>query len=244
MIGKVRAFFLFRREDLRGALALALLAAALAWAGQACLRASSPGRAGDSSASAREGRRRIAMQAGRQEAPSPRRAAEERRPGRRAAMREALAAPAFSPAPGRAAPPPPPCPPKYPAGTVIDLNRAGISELKRVPGIGGAAARRIAGYRRRLGGFYSVEQLREVSPALRRAEGWFRVEPRDVRRIDLNRAGMDRLLSHPYFNFRQAKAVVELRRRAGSLRSLKELRLLEEFSPEDLERIGRYARCE
>lgn len=185
MLGKVRAFFLFRREDLRGALALALLAAALAWAGQACLRASSPGRAGDSPASAREGRRRIAMQAGRQEAPSTRRAAEERRPGRRAAMREALAAPAapppaFSPVPGRAAPPPPPCPPKYPAGVVIDLNRA----------------------------------------------------------------GMDRLLSHPYFNFRQAKAVVELRRRAGSLRSLKELRLLEEFSPEDLERIGRYARCE
>ena len=37
-----------------------------------------------------------------------------------------------------------PGPGKYPAGTVVDLNRADTSELKRIPGIGSAIARRIA----------------------------------------------------------------------------------------------------
>ena len=42
---------------------------------------------------------------------------------------------------------------KYPAGTVVDLNSADTTELKKIPGIGSGIARMIAGYRQRLGGF-------------------------------------------------------------------------------------------
>ncbi|MCE5230915.1 ComEA family DNA-binding protein [bacterium] len=44
----------------------------------------------------------------------------------------------------------------------IDINRAGLVELDRLPGIGPAKARAIIETRDRLGGFRSIEQLDEV----------------------------------------------------------------------------------
>jgi competence ComEA-like helix-hairpin-helix protein len=44
----------------------------------------------------------------------------------------------------------------------IDLNRAGLDELQRLPGIGPALARRLLDKREQLGGFERVEQLRQV----------------------------------------------------------------------------------
>src|SRR5262249_29214238 len=45
----------------------------------------------------------------------------------------------------------------------IDVNRAGLEELQRLPGIGPALARRIVDKREQLGGFERIEQLRQVS---------------------------------------------------------------------------------
>ena len=50
---------------------------------------------------------------------------------------------------------------KYQPGTVINLNEADTTELKKVPGIGSAIARMIVNYRTQLGGFYKIEQLQE-----------------------------------------------------------------------------------
>ena len=50
---------------------------------------------------------------------------------------------------------------KYKTGTILDLNRADTTELKKVPGIGSGIARLIVGYRQRLGGFYQIEQLKD-----------------------------------------------------------------------------------
>ena len=46
--------------------------------------------------------------------------------------------------------------------TIVDLNKADTSILKRIPGIGSTLARMIVVYRQRLGGFYDVSQLQEV----------------------------------------------------------------------------------
>ena len=47
-------------------------------------------------------------------------------------------------------------------GETVRLNIADTMALKHVPGIGSGFARRIVRYRQRLGGFYRVEQLREI----------------------------------------------------------------------------------
>ena len=52
---------------------------------------------------------------------------------------------------------------KYEPGTILDLNRADTTELKKIPGIGSGIARLIVGYRQRLGGFYQIEQLKDIN---------------------------------------------------------------------------------
>lgn len=98
----------------------------------------------------------------------------------------------------------------------------------------------IVDYRQRLGGYYALEQLREIRIDHHQLEAWLHIDPQAVHRINLNRAGIAQLRNHPYLNFYQAKAIVEYRRREGRLSSLKPFALLEEFTEEDLERISHY----
>lgn len=129
---------------------------------------------------------------------------------------------------------------KYAPGTLVDLNRADTAELKKIPGIGSGIARLISGYRQKLGGFYQLSQLEEINLDYRQLTDWFRIDTTAIRRIPVNRTSVDRLRRHPYLNFYQAKALVEYRRKHGPLKSLKPFVLYEEFTREDLERIGHY----
>ena len=129
---------------------------------------------------------------------------------------------------------------KYPEGTLVDVNTADTVELKKIPGIGSGIARAIVSYRERLGGFYSVEQLEEVdyvTPALLK---WFKLETLSVRKLDINKMTLDALRSHPYFNFYQAKVIVEHRCKKGPIKSLSQLALYEEFTEKDLKRLSAY----
>jgi competence ComEA-like helix-hairpin-helix protein len=87
-----------------------------------------------------------------------------------------LPAPVVSPSPSDSAPrssrsvparaAPPPSPSKYagarPVTFPLDLNAARIEDFMALPGIGETLARRLVEYRKRHGGFRSVEELREV----------------------------------------------------------------------------------
>lgn len=129
---------------------------------------------------------------------------------------------------------------KYPAGTVIDLNEADTTELKKIPGIGSGIARMIIGYRTRLGGYYEVEQLQELTHVPDAVNKWFNIQKAPIHRMNLNKWSIERLKSHPYINFYQAKVIVEYRKKRGDLKSLKQLALYDEFSSDDLERIAPY----
>ena len=129
---------------------------------------------------------------------------------------------------------------KYPEGTLVDVNTADTTELKKIPGIGSGIARRIVAYRNRLGGFYSLEQLNEVEFVSADLLKWFKLESDSVRKLSINRAGLDLLRAHPYINFYQAKVIVEYRRKRGEIKSLSQLSLYEEFTEKDLVRLSAY----
>lgn len=129
---------------------------------------------------------------------------------------------------------------KYPEGTVIDLNAADTSELKKIPGIGSAYARQIVAYRNRLGGFYSVEQLQELPFSSKEFNAWFKVEQKEHPFILVNKWSVEHLRSHPYLNFYQSKVIVEHRKKYGKLKSLSQLSLYEEFTEKDFERLSPY----
>ena len=128
-------------------------------------------------------------------------------------------------------------PEKYPAGILVDLNRADTTELKKIPGIGSGIARLIIGYRQRLGGFYNITQLQEIHLDTTQLQS---IVTRAIHLINLNRSSIERLRHHPYINFYQAKAFVEYRKKKGDLHSLKPFALYEEFSDTDLEKISHY----
>jgi len=134
---------------------------------------------------------------------------------------------------------------KITLGTVIDINNADTTELKKVPYIGSAFALRIVKYRQLLGGFYSVEQLKEVHGLdnelfLKIAPYLTVSENPELQTIAINQSSLDKLKSHPYINFYQAKVIVELRKKKGKIRNISELVLLEEFSENDLKRLVYY----
>ena len=133
--------------------------------------------------------------------------------------------------------------PTYPAklqlSQTIDLNTADTALLKRVPGIGSYFAREIAHYRQRLGGFYSADQLLEIDDFPEKALSYFVVHDKPAK-IAVNRLTLNQLKRHPYINYYQAKAITDYRRLRGPLKSLADLRLLKDFTPEDMERLSHY----
>ena len=131
---------------------------------------------------------------------------------------------------------------KYPAGTLIDLNSSDTTELKKIPGIGSGIAHRIVSYRNRVGGFYALEQLDEIHLQSDSLRQWFFIEPESTTRININVASAERLKSHPYINFYQAKAITEHRRKRGKLKNIAELAMYEEFTEKDLARLNFYVK--
>ena len=129
---------------------------------------------------------------------------------------------------------------KYPEGTLVDVNVADTTELKKIPGIGSGIAKAIVVYRNRLGGFYSLEQLAEIDYITPSLMKWFKLEEPLVRPLKINEVGLETLRAHPYLNFYQARIIVEHRRKKGSIKSLSQLSLYEEFTEKDLERLSAY----
>ena len=130
--------------------------------------------------------------------------------------------------------------PKYEEGTIVDLNKADTSILKRIHGIGSTLARMIVVYRQRLGGFYDVSQLQEVPHVGVELNKWFVVTPAGLHKIQVNSASLDKLRSHPYMDFYKAKAIMEYRRKRGKIKGLSQLSMFEEFTEKDLKRLSPY----
>lgn len=127
---------------------------------------------------------------------------------------------------------------------VVDLNTADTTLLMQVKGLGRAYAKGIVRSRQQLGGFVSVEQLREVygmrPENFEKIRQFCSVNLDFIQKIKVNIASAERLNAHPYINFYQAKAIYELRRNKGKLKSISQLNELSEFSADDLNKLKPY----
>ena len=130
-------------------------------------------------------------------------------------------------------------PTKLKVGELLDLNLSDTTALQRVPGIGPYFAGRIVRYRQRLGGFYSARQLKEIEAFPEEAIFFFRTS-NNIHKINVNMLKLNELKRHPYINYYQAKAIIDYRRLRGPLHSLDELRLLKDFTAEDIARLQHY----
>lgn len=133
--------------------------------------------------------------------------------------------------------------------TILNLRTADTTELKMIKGIGSYRAKQIIRYRERLGGFVSVEQLREVKalqPLLKDSLSTdsllshFFLDSVRVVPLKVNSMHVERLQRHPYLSFEQARAIYELRRKKIHLKHLDQLRTLDCLTEQDIQRLRPY----
>lgn len=133
--------------------------------------------------------------------------------------------------------------------TILNLRTADTTELKMIKGIGSYRAKQIIRYREQLGGFVSVEQLREVKalqPLLKDSLStdsllsYFFIDSVRVVPLKVNSMRVERLQRHPYLSFEQARAIYELRRRKIHLKHLDQLRTLDCLTEQDVQRLRPY----
>ena len=110
----------------------------------------------------------------------------------------------------------------------IDINTADTSAFIALPLIGSKLAVRIIAFRDKLGGFYSIDQLREVygirdstfdviRPYLVIAEG-------SIRAVNINSATIDEMKQHPYIRYPLASQLVAYRTEHGSFHEVRDLK--------------------
>ena len=109
----------------------------------------------------------------------------------------------------------------------IELNLADSSLLTKLSGIGPVLAARTVRYRNLIGGFASVEQLGEVYGVNRdlveRLSAQLSADSTLIRKIPVNMANLNALVSHPYINEQQARGILYYRRLQNRINNLNEL---------------------
>jgi len=96
--------------------------------------------------------------------------------------------------------------------TLINLNKAGLKDLKTIYGIGDVLAKRIVKFRDKLGGYYTISQLKEVygidSTMLPTINNY--INKKDslvVNKIKVNQLEFKQLLKHPYLNYKEVQTI-------------------------------------
>lgn len=93
----------------------------------------------------------------------------------------------------------------------FELNSITKEELMKFPGIANGRASAIIGYRERLGGYCSMEQLLEIKcmndTLVEKMKMWGWVSCDSIEKIDVKTANVGRMKFHPYINFYQAKSI-------------------------------------
>jgi competence ComEA-like helix-hairpin-helix protein len=126
-----------------------------------------------------------------------------------------------------------------------DLNATTAEELQQISGIGIKLSARIIKFRDRLGGFLVDEQLFDVygleEDVVHRTLKQFKVITKpNIIKINVNTATAAELSKLIYLQKHIAERIVNYRNLNGSINSLNELKKIEEFPFERIDRIGLY----
>ena len=130
---------------------------------------------------------------------------------------------------------------------VFNLNEADSLDLVQLYNIGPTFARRIIRYRTLLGGYVDIRQLWEVrgmdSVRYNDIAPYLYADPADITKIDLNSATLEQLKRHPYLDYYQAKAIVQLRDASGPYSTTEDLLKIPIIDNETYTHIAPYLTC-
>ena len=127
---------------------------------------------------------------------------------------------------------------------VFDLNTADTLDLQQLYGIGPVYAKRIVNYRNLLGGYVNFNQLHEVyglpDETIAGILPHLTLTPTLLRKIDINHIELAQLRRHPYLDYYQAKAIVQLRQQGTRFRQERDLYKVSLLDSATIARISPY----
>jgi len=130
----------------------------------------------------------------------------------------------------------------------IDLNHCDSALLVRIKGIGSTLAHRIIERRNTLGGFIMHSQLMEVykfpDTTFAYLQQLFTINPADIHKIDLNKATLEQLSTHPYIGLQMAQNILQLRTGLSKYEKTAQLRQVPLMNEEKYRKIAPYCTTE
>ena len=125
----------------------------------------------------------------------------------------------------------------------VDVNSADTMALIALPGIGSKLALRIINFRDKLGGFYSVDQIKETyglaDSTFQKIKIYLMVDGQ-VEKINLNTVTKDQLKIHPYIKWNLANAIIEYRTQHGDYKTIEDLKNISMLDENTFSKIAHY----
>ena len=126
----------------------------------------------------------------------------------------------------------------------VDINEGDSTAFDALPGIGEKLAYRITNFRDKLGGFYSVEQVKETyglpDSTFQKIKPYLHIGRAAVKKINVNSATKEELKLHPYIRWQLANVIVEYRNQHGAYKSIEELKNIAVIDEAIFQKISPY----
>ena len=133
---------------------------------------------------------------------------------------------------------------KKPAPQTVDINTSDTTAFISLPGIGNKLAQRIVTFRDKLGGFYSVDQIRETyglpDSVFQIIKPKLTLTNSAVKQININTANVDEMKSHPYIKYNLANAFIQYRTQHGNFSSVADIKKIMIITEDIFNKVSPY----
>ncbi|MEX0636754.1 MAG: helix-hairpin-helix domain-containing protein [Ferruginibacter sp.] len=130
-----------------------------------------------------------------------------------------------------------------PAIAIVDINAADTISLMALPGIGAKLSARILQFRNKLGGFHSIEQVKETyalhDSIFQKIMPYLSLNTA-LTPININEANIDQLKAHPYIRYYLANAIVQYRLQHGAYQSVEDIKKIMIIDKESFVKMAPY----
>jgi competence ComEA-like helix-hairpin-helix protein len=126
----------------------------------------------------------------------------------------------------------------------VDINVADTTAFIELPGIGSKLAGRIINFREKLGGFYKVDQIKEIyglpDSVFQKIKPRLKLNYQSLKKINLNTATKEDLRVHPYIKWNIANAIIEYRNQHGNFTKPEDLKKIQAINEETFDKLANY----
>lgn len=130
----------------------------------------------------------------------------------------------------------------------IEINSADSTAFMALPGIGRVLATRIIRFREKLGGYYQVDQIKEVygmsDSTFQLVRSAFICNAGGIRKINLNSCEQSELSKHPYIQYKLAAFIIQYRTQHGRFHNLSDLLKIETVDAHKVQKLEPYLTIE